>query len=156
MSKSITILNEKEFVHILRILNTNVSGKQKVAYALKSIKGIGRRFSHLILRKAGVDCNKRAGELKEDEINKLTDIISRPTDFNIPKWFLNRQKDVREGNYTQLVSNNLDTKLREDLERMKKIRLHRGLRHYWGVKVRGQHTNSTGRTGNAMGVQRKK
>lgn len=30
--------------------------------------------------------------------------------------------------------------MREDLERLKKIRLHRGLRTYWGLRVRGQHT----------------
>jgi small subunit ribosomal protein S18e len=30
---------------------------------------------------------------------------------------------------------------------MKKIRLHRGLRHYWQIKVRGQHTKTTGRGG---------
>jgi small subunit ribosomal protein S18e len=28
---------------------------------------------------------------------------------------------------------------------MKKIRAHRGLRHWWNVRVRGQHTCSTGR-----------
>jgi small subunit ribosomal protein S18e len=31
---------------------------------------------------------------------------------------------------------------------MKKIRAHRGLRHWWGVRVRGQHTCSTGRRRN--------
>ena len=36
-----------------------------------------------------------------------------------------------------IASNVLDTKLREDLERLKKIRSHRGLRHYWGLRVRG-------------------
>ena len=41
----------------------------------------------------------------------------------------------------------LDTKMREDLERLKKIRNHRGLRHYWGLRVRGQHTKTTGRRG---------
>jgi small subunit ribosomal protein S18e len=55
-----------------------------------------------------------------------------------------------------LISNNLDTKLREDLERMKKARIHRGLRHFWGIKVRGQRTKSTGRRGKTLGVQRKK
>ena len=77
-------------------------------------------------------------------------------DYNIPKWFLNRQRDIREGNYAQLISNALDTKLREDLERLKKIRAHRGLRHFWGLKVRGQHMKSTGRTGRTLGVTRKK
>ena len=33
----------------------------------------------------------------------------------------------------------------KDIERMKRVRLHRGLRHYWGIRVRGQHTKTTGR-----------
>ena len=36
------------------------------------------------------------------------------------------------------MANVLDNKLREDLERLKKIRAHRGLRHYWGLRVRLQ------------------
>lgn len=56
----------------------------------------------------------------------------------------------------QLTSSNLDSKLREDLERMKKIRAHRGLRHYWGLRVRGQHTKTTGRRGRTVGVSKKK
>jgi len=58
-----------------------------------------------------------------------------------------RQKDSKDGRFTQVVSNVLDTKMREDLERLKKIRNHRGLRHYWGLRVRGQHTKTTGRRG---------
>ena len=38
----------------------------------------------------------------------------------------------------------------------KKIKLHKGLRHYFGLKVRGQHTNSTGRRGKTVGVSRTK
>ena len=67
-----------------------------------------------------------------------------------------RQKDSKDGRYTQVVSNILDTKLREDLERLKKIRNHRGLRHYWGVRVRGQHTKTTGRRGRTVGVSKKR
>ena len=37
-----------------------------------------------------------------------------------------------------------------------KIKLHKGLRHYFGLKVRGQHTNSTGRRGKTVGVSRTK
>jgi small subunit ribosomal protein S18e len=83
-------------------------------------------------------------------------LIATGIDYNIPKWFLNRQRDIREGTWGQLISNALDTKLREDLERMKKIRCHRGLRHFWGLKVRGQKTKSTGRTGRTLGVTKKK
>jgi small subunit ribosomal protein S18e len=46
--------------------------------------------------------------------------------------------------------------MREDLEKMKKIKLHKGLRHYFGLRVRGQHTGSTGRRGNTVGVSKKK
>ena len=31
------------------------------------------------------------------------------------------------------------------LEELKQIRSHKGIRHYWGVRVRGQHTKTTGR-----------
>ena len=43
----------------MRVLNTNVDGKQKIMFALTSIKGIGRRFANLICKKADVDMNKR-------------------------------------------------------------------------------------------------
>lgn len=42
------------------------------------------------------------------------------------------------------------------MERLKKVRNHRGLRHFWGLKVKGQHTKSTGRTGKTLGVTKKK
>merc|ERR1712077_181731 len=69
---------------------------------------------------------------------------------------LNRQKDIKDGKTGQVMANFLDNKLREDLERLKKIRAHRGLRHYWGLRVRGQHTKTTGRRGRTVGVSKKK
>ena len=153
---SLVLQNPNEFVHILRVQNTNINGKQKAPFGLRQIRGLGRRFSVLTLKIAQVDCNKRSGELNEDEIKTVNDIIARPVDYNIPKWFLNRQKDPKHGNWTQLISNNLDTMMREDLERMRKSKNHRGLRHYWGHRVRGQRTKSTGRCGKTLGVTRKK
>lgn len=97
-----------------------------------------------------------AGELTQEEIDKIVAVIQHPRQYKVPNWFLNRQKDNRDGKYTQVLSNALDNKLREDLERLKKIRAHRGLRHYWGVKVRGQHTKTTGRRGKTVGVAKKK
>jgi small subunit ribosomal protein S18e len=35
-----------DFQHIIRVLNTNVDGREKVMYSLTKIKGIGRRFSN--------------------------------------------------------------------------------------------------------------
>jgi small subunit ribosomal protein S18e len=42
-----------DFKHILRILNTNIDGKQKLAYGLRTIKGVGRRFAHIICKVRG-------------------------------------------------------------------------------------------------------
>jgi ribosomal protein S13 len=137
-----------------------VDGKRKIMYALTEIKGVGRRYSNLVCKKADVDLNKRlvfsslcmkslnrgssAGDLNSDELERLVTIIQNPTQFKIPTWFLNRQKDIVDGKNSQILSNGVDSKLREDLERLKKIRAHRGLRHYWGLRVRGQHTKTTG------------
>ena len=90
------------------------------------------------------------------EIEKVIDVVTKPLDYDLPKWILNRQKDTKDGSYTQQVANNWDTKMREDLERMKKMKLHKGLRHYFGLRVRGQHTCSTGRRGKTVGVSKKK
>nr|CAB3254308.1 40S ribosomal protein S18 [Phallusia mammillata] len=146
----------EKFQHILRIQNTNIDGRRNIMFAMTAIKGVGRRFSNLICKKADVDLSKRAGELTDDEIDRVVTIMQNPRQYKIPDWFLNRQKDARDGKFSQVLSNQLDNKLREDLERMKKIRAHRGLRHYWGLRVRGQHTKTTGRRGRTVGVSKKK
>ena len=71
----------------------------------------------------------RSGELTDVEIEKCIDVVSNPLskqaitiDYDIPKWLLNRKKDTKDGTYSHLVANNWDTKMREDLERMKKIK----------------------------------
>merc|ERR1712137_733338 len=137
---------KSNFQFILRLLNTNVDGKQKVMYALTKIKGVGRRYSNLVCKKADVDLNKRAGELTSEELERIVTIIQNPTRF------LNRQRDIVDGKDNQVLANGVDSKLREDLERLKKIRAHRGLRHYWGLRVRGQHSKTTGRRGRTVGV----
>ena len=73
---------------------------------------------------------RSAGELTQEEVERLVTIIQNPRQFKVPDWMLNRKKDVKDGKFSQVVSNTLDMKLREDLERLKKIRAHRGLRHY--------------------------
>jgi small subunit ribosomal protein S18e len=89
--------------------------------------------------------NKRAGELSQEEIAKVVSVITNPLQFKIPLWFINRPKDIKDGKATHKYANLMDGQLREDIERMKKMRLHRGLRHYWCTRVRGQHTKTTGR-----------
>ncbi|KAI8800298.1 40S ribosomal protein S18 [Cladochytrium replicatum] len=153
---SLVVPEKNQFLQILRLLNTNVDGRRKVMYAMTAIKGCGRRYSNLVCKKADVDLTKRAGELSTDELERLVTIMQNPRQYKIPDWFLNRQKDIKTGKFYQTLANQVDNTLREDLERMKKIRLHRGLRHYWGLRVRGQHTKTTGRKGRTVGVSKKK
>ena len=61
------------------MMNTNINGKHKVGFALRIIKGIGRRFAILACRIAQIDVNRRAGDLTEEEINKVSDIFAKPT-----------------------------------------------------------------------------
>merc|ERR1719242_240890 len=146
----------EKFQHILRVLNTNIDGKRKIMFAMTAIRGVGRRYSNVVLKKADIDLSKRAGELSDEEVERVITVMTNPRQYKIPDWFLNRQKDVKDGRFSQVLANNLDNKLREDLERLKKIRAHRGLRHYWGLRVRGQHTKTTGRRGRTVGVAKKK
>jgi len=146
----------EKFQHILRVMNTNIDGRRKIMFAMTSIKGCGRRFSNIVCKKADVDMTKRAGELSDEEVERIVTIMNNPRQYKIPDWFLNRQKDIKDGKFSQVLANGLDNKMREDLERLKKIRAHRGLRHYWGLRVRGQHTKTTGRRGRTVGVSKKK
>lgn len=151
-----SVVDAEEFTHILRIFNTNVDGTNKTMYAMTAVKGVGQRFANLAMKKAEVDFDKRAGELSPEELDRLTKVITDPRSYKIPDWFLNRQKDIKDGKYSQVISSALDSKLRDDFERMKKIRCHRGLRHYWGLRVKGQKTKTTGRRGRTVGVAKKR
>uniref|UniRef100_A0A674CAH7 Small ribosomal subunit protein uS13 n=1 Tax=Salmo trutta TaxID=8032 RepID=A0A674CAH7_SALTR len=150
----LSLVIPEKFQHILRVLNTNIDGRRKIAFAITAIKGVGRRYAHVVLRKADIDLSKRAGELTDDEVERVVTIMQNPRQYKIPDWFLNRQKDVKDGKYSQFSLTMV--LLREDLERLKKIRAHRGLRHFWGLRVRGQHTKTTGRRGRTVGVSKKK
>ncbi len=42
------------FQHILRVMNTNIDGKRNIMFALTSIKGVGRRYANLVLKKVSL------------------------------------------------------------------------------------------------------
>ena len=149
-----SLVISKKFQHILRVLNTDIDGRQKIGFTITAIKVVGRSYAHVVLRKADIDLTK-AGERTEDEVERVITIMQNPRQYRIPDWFLNRQKDGKDGKYSQALASGPDNKLREDLERLKKIRAHRGLRHFCGLLVRGQHTKTTGRRGRTVGVSKK-
>merc|ERR1711959_359603 len=147
-----SLLSSDEFVHIIRLLNTNIDGKENIMYALTKIRGIGRRFANIICKKGEVDMSRRAGEFTTEQMERLMEIVANPQAYKIPRWFLNCQKEYKTGTYSQVTTTQIDSLTRDTLERLKKIRSHRGIRHYWGVRVRGQHTKTSGRGGKNVGA----
>jgi small subunit ribosomal protein S13 len=145
----------REFQHIIRFAGTDIQGTQLVTYALTNVKGIGIGVANAIMKKAGVDPATRMGLLSNAEIEKLEDIILNPVKYDLPTWVLNRQKDLETGKNLHLLSADLVFQTKNDVDQMKKIRSWKGVRHSYGLKVRGQRTKTTGRQGKAMGVKKK-
>ena len=77
------------FQHILRVLNTNIEGKTNVMFALTSIKGIGRRYANIVLKKADIPMHKRAGELCEEDVEKIITIMQVTKNVVFTRTFFN-------------------------------------------------------------------
>jgi len=149
------VADNSDFKYIIRIANSDVSGEERIGNALTSIRGIGPRISNAIIQKLGLDPNKMAGKLDDKNIVDIENTIMNLNE-HIPDWLLNRQKDYDTGEDIHSVSVDLKMTNDEDLNRMKKVKSYRGIRHASGHKVRGQRTYSNGRKGLALGVSRKK
>jgi small subunit ribosomal protein S13 len=145
-----------EYNHQLRIAGADCPGNWLVGHAITNIRGVGYRLATQICQKAEIDPEMRCGFLTEEEIQLIEDIISNCSAFNIPTWMLNRQKDIVSGESFHIISNDLIDTIRQDIEREKKIRSYRGIRHYLGLPVRGQRTKTSGRGGTTIGVSKKK
>lgn len=147
--------DDSDFKYIIRIANSDVSGEERLANALTSIRGIGPRISNAIVQKLKLDPNKLAGKLDDKNVVDIENAIMNLNDY-VPDWLLNRQKDYDTGEDVHPVSVELKMTHDEDLNRMKKVKSYKGIRHASGHKVRGQRTYSNGRKGLALGVSRKK
>ncbi|MFX0185993.1 MAG: 30S ribosomal protein S13 [Candidatus Hodarchaeota archaeon] len=145
-----------EYNHQLRIAGADCPGDWLICRALTKIRGVGYRLASQVCEKADIDPDMRCGFLTEDEIQLIEDILANTPSFGIPNWMLNRQKDLITGEDIHLISNDLIDTLRLDIEREKKTRSYRGIRHYLGLPVRGQRTKTSGRGGATIGVSKKK
>ncbi len=139
-----------------RKLRAQVDGNAKVGHALTQIRGIGNRFAQGIVKVAKIDPNIRIGALGEKDLNRIEEIILNPVENGIPEWMVNRPKDLRTGENLHIIGNKLEITVKKDIDRMKKIKSYKGVRHHLGLKVRGQKTKSTGRHGLVVGVMRRK
>jgi len=145
----------KEFQHIVRIAGTDLDGTLTVNYALANIKGIGITLANAITKKTNINPQTRIGYLTEIDTQKLEDIITNPTKHGFPPWILNRAKDMETGKDQHLIGADLTLKTKTDIDEMKNLKSWRGYRHAYGLRVRGQHTRTTGRSGKALGVKKK-
>jgi small subunit ribosomal protein S13 len=156
--------NEKEAKSderlIVRVAGVDLNGRLPIQRSLTKIKGIGIRMAKSIAvafeKLTGISPLQKTGALNEEQTKKLEEVVLHPEKFGVPSWQLNRQKDFYTGLSTHLVMADLDLALREDLSRLKEIKSYRGLRHQWGLPVRGQRTKSTHRgKGGVVGVMKK-
>ncbi|MFX1502192.1 MAG: 30S ribosomal protein S13 [Promethearchaeota archaeon] len=139
-----------------RKLRAQVDGNAKIEHGLTQIRGIGRRFAQVITKVAGIDPNVRLGAVGEKDLNKLEEIILNPIENGVPNWMVNRPKDLRTGEDRHIIGNQLEISIKRDIDRMKKVKSYKGVRHHLRLKVRGQRTKSTGRHGLVVGVMRRK
>jgi small subunit ribosomal protein S13 len=145
----------KEFRHIVRITETDLAGTEKVAFALSRIKGLGVSLAYAILRKAGINPEARIGNLNEADVERIEDVVRNPDKYALPTWMFNRQKNFETGQSLHIIGSDLVLRQKLDIDQMKTIKSWRGYRHSYGLKVRGQRTKTTGRSGKAMGVKKK-
>jgi small subunit ribosomal protein S13 len=143
-----------EFNSLVRIINTSIEGHRKVAFGLSQIRGVGRRLAQAAVRISGIDPNLRVGILTDEQIEKLVAIVKDPVKHGIPKWMVNRQKDLRTGEYRHVTGTDIELLLKMDIDRMKRMRCWKGIRHMYHLKVRGQRTRTTGRHGLVVGYYR--
>ena len=144
-----------EFKHIVRVAGVDVDGSLKAVHGLAMIRGVGLNLARMVLRAAGIDPEMRVGYFTDQQVKKIEEVLSDPLKHGIPAWALNRQRDPQVGADLHLIGADLEFAVKSDIDLMKKIRCWRGLRHAWGLKVRGQRTRTTGRKGGTVGVTKK-
>lgn len=107
-----------------RIAGVDLPRDKRVEIGLTYIYGIGRSLSNEILRKAGVDPNKRVKDLGEAEVARLREMIDRE----------------------YKVEGDLRREVQMNIKRLIEIGCYRGLRHRMNLPVRGQRTRTNART----------
>jgi small subunit ribosomal protein S13 len=107
-----------------RIAGVDLPRNKRIEAGLTYIYGIGPKNVTQVLEQAGVNPDRRVKDLTDEEINRITSVISR--DFRV------------EGDLRREVAMNI--------KRLMDIGSYRGLRHRRGLPVRGQNTRSNART----------
>ena len=107
-----------------RILGVDLPKDKRIDVSLRYLYGIGPASSRHVLGKAQIDPAKRAKDLSDEEVSRLTQTI--------------QASGRMEGDLRRDVAGNI--------KRLMDIGSYRGLRHKRGLPVRGQQTRTNART----------
>lgn len=107
-----------------RILGVDIPNDRKTVISLTYLYGVGHKTARELCHKAGINPHKKARELGEDEVGRITALLER--DY--------------------LVEGPLRRNLQQNVSRLRDIICYRGLRHRHGLPVRGQRTRTNART----------
>ncbi len=106
-----------------RIAGKDLPKNKKVAFSLTAIYGIGINRAKKLVKQAKIDPSIKAYDLTSTQVSKLQKLIE---DYTV------------EGDLRRQVSDNIN--------RLKRIKCYRGIRHISGLPVRGQRTRTNART----------
>jgi small subunit ribosomal protein S13 len=107
-----------------RIAGVDLPREKRAPIGLQYIYGIGHTRALSILHRAGVDEKKKIGDLNEDEVTRIRQVLEE--DGGV------------EGDLRKEVTMNI--------KRLIEIGAYRGLRHRRNLPVRGQRTHTNART----------
>ena len=106
-----------------RISGVDIPKQKRGEIALTYIFGIGKSRAQQILKKAGVDVNKKVSDWNDDEIGRIRDAVSAFT-----------------------IEGELRSQIQMSIKRLMDIGSFRGIRHRIGLPLRGQRTKNNSRT----------
>lgn len=107
-----------------RLLGVDIPNDKKTVISLTYLFGVGNQTARDICHKAGLDENKKARDLTDEEVSRIATILER--------------------DYT--VEGPLRRQVQQNIGRLRDIKSYRGLRHRLGLPVRGQRTKTNART----------
>jgi small subunit ribosomal protein S13 len=107
-----------------RLLGVDIPNDKKTAVSLTYLYGVGNKTARDLCHKAGIDPDRPARDLADDEVGRLANLL--------------------EKDYT--VEGPLRRQVNQNITRLRDIGCYRGLRHRRGLPVRGQRTRTNART----------
>ena len=107
-----------------RIAGVDIPKNKQIAVSLQYIHGIGSTLSRKILAQTGITPDVKVSDLTEEEVNRLRETID---------------KQYR-------VEGELRKEVNFNIKRLIEIGSYRGVRHRYGLPVRGQRTRTNART----------